>query len=345
MEDNPSLIRAQEKAKRSLLVPLILGAIIALIILGGAYFYSQKQVTIIEGDKVLEVKTFKKDVKSVLDEAGIILDSNDVVEPELEAMVKKGMEIEIARAIPVIVEIDGEQIAVMTAKTTVQEVLEKEEFELNETDKVEPGLDEEIQPNMNIKVVRITHELVEDTKKIPYKLIRKKNESLEKGVTRVIQQGKEGIVEVTYKVIYEDGEEVDRLIMSENTVSEPQDKIEEYGTVDFFTTSRGEKLRFTKVLDMTATAYDAGVKSTGKTPDHPQYGITSTGVKVRKGIASVDPKTIPLGSRLYVTGYGPALAADTGSAIKGNRIDLYHETYEEAMRFGRKKVKVYILDE
>ncbi|HHU69662.1 MAG TPA: DUF348 domain-containing protein [Thermoanaerobacterales bacterium] len=345
MEENPPLMRVQHLFRKGLFLPLVVGALIAIVILSGLYIYYQKQITIIEGDNVLQVKTFKQDVKSVLEQAGIELNSNDLVEPGLDKRLTEGMEIKISRAVPVVIEADGSQIEIMTVKNTVREVLEGEGFVINPEDKVKPEPDDEICPNMSIEITRVTHEFVNDTKKIPYKLIKKKNESLEKGITRVIQQGKEGLMEVTYKVIFEDGEEVERLVVSENVINEPQDKIEEYGTVDTFTTSRNETFRFSRVLNMIATAYDAGEKSTGKSPGDPNYGITSTGVKAKRGIASVDPKVIPLGTRLYVTGYGFAIAADTGSSVKGNRIDLFHETYKEAMQFGRRKVKVYILAE
>lgn len=96
-----------------------------------------------------------------------------------------------------------------------------------------------------------------------------------------------------------------------------------------------------------ATGYTAGVESTGKTPDHPQYGLTFSGVKVRRDLFSTiaaDPKVFPLGTILYIPGYGYGIVADTGSAIKGNRIDLYFDTVEDVYRlWGKKKVKVYVL--
>jgi 3D (Asp-Asp-Asp) domain-containing protein len=72
-------------------------------------------------------------------------------------------------------------------------------------------------------------------------------------------------------------------------------------------------------------------------------GITFTGTKVRPGVAAVDPEAIPLGSVLFVPGYGYARAEDTGGAIKGNRIDLYFENKEEAFRWGKKELDVEIL--
>ena len=74
------------------------------------------------------------------------------------------------------------------------------------------------------------------------------------------------------------------------------------------------------------------------------HGITATGIPARHGIVAVDPDVIPLGTRVYIPGYGMALAADVGGAIVGDKIDLCMEDYSEAMRFGRRAVKVYILE-
>jgi 3D (Asp-Asp-Asp) domain-containing protein len=72
---------------------------------------------------------------------------------------------------------------------------------------------------------------------------------------------------------------------------------------------------------------------------------TATGTWPSRGTVAVDPRVIPLGSELYVEGYGPAVAADTGGDIKGQRIDLYMESYEEAIQFGRREVLVEVLRE
>ena len=64
----------------------------------------------------------------------------------------------------------------------------------------------------------------------------------------------------------------------------------------------------------------------------------------QRGVVAVDPSVIPLGTRLYIPGYGMAVAADTGGAIVGDRIDLCMESYGEAMDFGRRTIKVYILE-
>ena len=97
--------------------------------------------------------------------------------------------------------------------------------------------------------------------------------------------------------------------------------------------------RYTEVIELEATAYYPGPESTDEWAD----GYTFTGLRAGYGVVAVDPSVIPLGTRLYIPGYGEAIAADIGGAIKGYRIDLGFETYQEAINYGRKRVKAYIL--
>lgn len=98
-----------------------------------------------------------------------------------------------------------------------------------------------------------------------------------------------------------------------------------------------------------ATGYTAGVESTGKTPDHPDYGITYSGVKVKRDLYSTiaaDLTVFPLGTILYIPDYGYGVVADIGGAIKGSKIDLYFDTVEEVYNeWGKKEVDVYIVKE
>jgi len=102
-----------------------------------------------------------------------------------------------------------------------------------------------------------------------------------------------------------------------------------------------------EAVRVVATGYTAGKESTGKSPNHPQYGITFSGVKVRKATFSTiaaDPNVFPLGTILFIPGYGFGVVADTGSAIKGNKIDLYFPTKDQVFaHWGKKSVDVYIL--
>ncbi|MBU8905382.1 3D domain-containing protein [Desertibacillus haloalkaliphilus] len=98
-----------------------------------------------------------------------------------------------------------------------------------------------------------------------------------------------------------------------------------------------------------ATGYTAGVESTGKSPGHPGYGITFSGVQVTRDLYSTiaaDPATYPIGTVLFIPGYGYGVVADTGSAIKGNKIDLYYDTVEEVYEnWGKQEIEVYVVKE
>lgn len=109
------------------------------------------------------------------------------------------------------------------------------------------------------------------------------------------------------------------------------------------------KQQVIKSVKVIATGYTAGVESTGKKPGHPEYGITYSGVKVRRDYVSTiaaDLSVFPLGSILYIPGYGYGIVTDIGSKIKGNKIDLYfHTTKQVYKQWGKKEVEVQLIQE
>jgi len=124
-------------------------------------------------------------------------------------------------------------------------------------------------------------------------------------------------------------------------------------------TSSNEEVRSTLTLEdaidwtqypkrtVLATGYTAGVESTGKSPEHPQYGITYSGVKVKRDLYSTvaaDLNVFPIGTILFIPGYGYGVVADKGAAIKGNKLDLYYETVDDVYNeWGKKTLDVYIV--
>ncbi|HOQ00100.1 MAG TPA: 3D domain-containing protein [Acetivibrio clariflavus] len=338
-------------SKKTLTVTLL--TIIATVIFGVFIFFAFSTDVIIDYNGTqITVKTMRNTVKDVLMQKGIIVNEYDYVSLPLDTKLirNKTTKIHIKSAVPIKVFADGKETIVMTSKDTVEEALRNSSVGLGDLDRIEgANPDDKVYKDMNIKVVRVRHELVTKNEIIPYEIDRRPNNSMDQGVEQVVNKGKNGVCEKTYKVVYEDGKEVERKLISDTIVKEPEKEIVEYGTIATYTVSRGEVIRYKKVLEMSATAYTASYKDTKKHPDHPLFGITYTGVRVKRGIVAVDPKVIPLGTRLYIEGlgdtpdYGYAVAADIGSAIKGNKIDLYVETQSEADRFGRRKVRVYVL--
>lgn len=101
----------------------------------------------------------------------------------------------------------------------------------------------------------------------------------------------------------------------------------------------GAPENYKRVINMTATAYAPGPLDNGK-----WNNLTYMGGTVQHGVAAVDPKVIPMGTKLWVEGYGEAIAEDQGSAIKGNRIDLAFNDRSDALDYGIKNVKIYVLN-
>ena len=131
-----------------------------------------------------------------------------------------------------------------------------------------------------------------------------------------------------------------------NSIAAPQEmKVSEVAYIEQSqteTVSRGDARTYLGVFEF--TAYTANFESTGKSPGDRGYGITKSGAKVTEYVTiSVDPRIIPLGSVVYIEGLGYRTAQDTGSAIKGHIIDLYIPDLQEAKKFGRQKLKVYLV--
>jgi 3D (Asp-Asp-Asp) domain-containing protein len=133
--------------------------------------------------------------------------------------------------------------------------------------------------------------------------------------------------------------------MLQPTEAKPEPEIKtEYKTIIKTATEKEYiKINQTEPMEMTVTAYTAGPESTGKRPGDKGYGITFAGTQARTGVCATDPDYIPLGTSLFVEGYGYCHAEDIGGAVKGYHVDVFMEDLNEALEFGREKRKVWIL--
>ena len=335
----------------------LLIVVLAIAISSGAgiaaFAYLEKDVVIYDNGVKTTCRTMKNTFAKVLDQNDIDVAACDYVSIPLETSLQRTKlnEIYIKRAVPVYITADGSKTEVMTYRDTVGELIKDGSIKLGTLDRLEgAALEDKVNENMSINVVRVNESVVSEEEEIPYDVQRQANKSLDKGTERVVQHGQEGVLEKKYKVVTENGTEVSRELLSEAIIKNPVAMVMEYGTILNYRTARGDTVRYSKVMDMKATAYTASFKDTGKHPGHPLFGITATGARVKKGIIAVDPKVIPLGTRVYVEfvgktpDYGYAVAADVGGAIKGNKIDLYYDSQDYVDKFGVKKVRVYILN-
>lgn len=181
---------------------------------------------------------------------------------------------------------------------------------------------------------------------VDYETAYVESDSLYIGEEVTTQEGVKGIKKVTTTNKLVDGKIVD-VVISEEVVKEPVNEIVKIGTKKKepkpapAQTGGPAGLNYSKVLTIDATAYCPCSRCCGKWAN----GVTASGLKAGYGVAAVDPRVIPLGTKLYVEGYGYCIAADTGGAIKSGRIDLCYNSHSAALAsgFGHKQVKVYIL--
>ncbi len=318
----------------------------------GVFVCLKKEVVINDNGKQIVAKTMKTTVKEVLEQNRITLTSDDYISLGLDSRLQriKKNEINIKRAVPINITADGQQTRLMTYRDTVGEALANSSIKLSEQDKLDgAALEDNIVRDVSFRIVRVSENEATEEIPIPFNVVNRENSRMDKGSEKVVREGKEGTVQKIYRVLFEDGKEVGRELAKQAIIANPIDKIVEFGTVLNHKTARGDTIRYSKVLDMRSTAYTASFADTGKYPGDPYFGITATGVRAKKGIIAVDPRVIPLGTRVYVEvagntpDYGYAVAGDTGGAIKNDLIDLYFDEQYTVNTWGTKRVKVYFL--
>lgn len=280
-------------------------------------------------------------VGEVLAEKGMVVGDGDYLFPSAGSLVTAGTHIYIYHARELFLSVGGDTTTIHSRKATVAEVLDEAEVSLDTLDRVDPALDAPVEDGMTISVVRVQEELETVEEVIPCAVVYQDDPTMDMGQYMVLDWGSDGLIRREYRVVYEDGQEAERELLSE-WEQLPRDQVIAQGTkpVNFVETPQGP-LRYSYSLEMYATWYRPA--SCGRSPASPWYGIAATGVPVQRGIVAVDPSVIPLGTRVYVPGYGQGIAADTGSAVIGNIIDLGFADYEVPdWRSGW--VTVYILE-
>ena len=294
------------------------------------------------------------------DDAAIVLDDKATV-PDLSSQMVfvttggKGYDVTLAAGQTVTVRRNGETQTVKSRKESISRLLERMDIVPSPLETVAvnlagPGVEITVEEEI-IYYDRIVEQVTFDT-------VRVANPEMKKGTEQVVQEGADGVRTSIYEVVFSNGQELSRQFVEE-VDSTAVDQIVEYGTAadatvnskstissvsknsdgsGTLTLADGSTLDFSAAKSMTATAYTAG------------YGgadyYTATGTSVRVGTVAVDKRVIPLGTKLYIVTndgivYGTAVAEDTG--VKGDKIDLYFDTYQQCINFGRRGCTVYIL--
>lgn len=240
----------------------------------------------------------------------------------------------LKRAIPLSVVADGKVYRLRSASRTPGEVLADLQIRLGPADRVFPAGEVPLWPGATVRVVRIRTAAVARRVPLSVPVVYRSDPTLPRGRV-VVTRGRPGVKVQRFLQTFADGKLVSQSFLGQEVIRPSTPRVVRTGT-RVLVASRGAFAGY-EYLDMVATAYAPwccrGV-------DH----ITATGRRAGYGVVAVDPRVIPLGSRLYVEGYGYAIAGDVGSAIRGLRIDLGMDTTRLARQFGRRSVRVYIIE-
>lgn len=278
-------------------------------------------LTVHDDGIVLEVRSTAATIGAALHEGGLTIFRGDRVYPPLDTPLEAGLHVYIKRARPVQIAADGRTYFTRTHAGTVAEVLQEEGLTLGALDRVTPPLSATLQPEASIRLVRVTTLDLTEPITLPFRHLQEADPEMELDQFR-LRPGAVGIKEVVTRVTYEDGREVGREPLGERIVREPLDQVLYYGTRIVLRTveTPDGPIEYWRKFRVLATHYYPA--TCDKSPDDPEYGITYTGRQATRGIVAVDPRVIPLHTRLYVPGYGFGQAEDIGGKIKGRHIDV-----------------------
>ena len=281
-------------------------------------------------------------VGAFLHERRVAVRRGDFVSAPLGAPLIEGMQIVRRGGVPVTLVIGRSRRIVRSGAATVGELLVDQHVRVAATDVVEPESAGSVPARGLVRVIRIERWTSHVAERLRPALQQHYSRTLALGTTRTISVGRPGVRVATLRFVRRNGVVASKTLVSYRIVRAAKPRIVVHGLANESAlehlASQGftGALRFAgAALHVIATAYTAGCYGCS--------GITKSGVRAGHGIIAVDPRFIPLGTRLFVPGYGRAIAGDTGGAIVGNRVDLGMNRVAEALNYGRRSVTVYVV--
>jgi 3D (Asp-Asp-Asp) domain-containing protein len=237
------------------------------------------------------------------------------------------------------VRVDGATVITEDPMPHLKQILDDASVTLEDKDRAQATMTVDSQGNESmpeIDVTRVRDRIVYETEPIPSPVTWVDDAYLAPGQSEVRSPGRPGVLLKKYDVTTENDVDVSRRQTGSELVQQPVPQVIACGiktdAAQRLTASRGSGAQVTRTLQVTATAYTrTGYK-------------TASGVWPYVGGVAVDPAVIPIGSKIYIDGYGPARAVDTGGLIKGNRIDLFFDTESECQAWGRRSVTASIME-
>jgi uncharacterized protein YabE (DUF348 family) len=295
-------------------------------------------VTFVHDGQATMYETRAQTVAEFLDERGVKAGSDDFVAPAADTALVAGMRLEYRAAMALTLVVDGQRISLHVAPASVEDLLDRAGVKLGPYDQVVPALGAHPTPGTVVRVVRVDEWTAHVREPIEPGVRHRFDPELAIGKTRTIDQGLPGERELTVRFVKRGDGPEKRTVLASRVIQEARPRVIVHGIGEFASLVDGvrDALHIAgTAMKMVATAYVPFCSGCS--------GITKLGLHAGHGVVAVDPNVIPLGSRLYVPGYGNAVAGDTGGAIHGNRIDLGFDDLGQALRFGRRPITVYVL--
>lgn len=340
--------------------------IICIITLLSQTVFAKNTYRITDGDQILIHSTYATDPATILKEAGLELDEDDLYTTQTDSGIS---EICVLRKQTLTVDQWGVTQQVSTYGETVGSLLEHLNLLLTDEDTVSHPMDVPTFDGMTITITRTSIVEQSYTVTVAHDVVYCYDATLGAGEQRVLTAGKDGQALRTDSVTLTNGIETDRVLLQDELTLRPTTALIAVGTYTddmlpsadssetatttvsadgkpvigdgYIITPEGEVLTFSHAAVFKATAY------THTDPGCNEW--TATGTRVHIGTVAVDPRLIPYGTKMYIVSndgryiYGVSAAEDCGGAIKKNRIDLYFETYEDCIKFGVRNCTVYFL--
>lgn len=295
-----------------------------------------------DGGLPFTIQTTAPTVGEALREADMILYLGDHIQPSLGSPISTGLRVLIQRSNPLHLFADGREMKTRVQGRTVGDALSEMGIGVAGLDQVQPGLGQLLYDNIEIRVTRVQEDVEVEEDIVPFDTVFVPDSGILIDNQEVQDAGAEGITRSRFRVRYEDGAEVAREFEDRWVAQTPAQRKIAFGqriTPRTVTGPDGQELTYWRRIRMFATSYSAA--TAGVSPDKPWYGLTRTGERMRFGVIAVDPRIVPLGSELFVPGYGRGQALDTGNAIRARSIDLGYD--DNNLRLWRQWVDVYLL--
>ncbi|MDF1542259.1 MAG: 3D domain-containing protein [Anaerosomatales bacterium] len=342
---NPPVRPARFLRHRHLIAALVAVLIVVFSVTG--FVWAQKGITLVVDGDSRYVKTQADTVGTLLEQADVVVGAADIVTPSADTPVADGMTVVVRHAVPVMLRFGGEAIRLNVVGSTVADALVAAGLDPGRGISVTPALDAPLTPELVIEATDVFVRVVEEQVEIPFEVTTRNDSTLPQGSRTVEREGEPGLMLNVYRVLVTGGVEGTRTLTAEEVLVEPVDETVLVGTKRASAPGAVSRERATPVAGTASPPADGEnltVVATGYSSQDPGVGSrTATGAQAVHGVMAVDPSVIPLGTRVYIPGYGNAVAADTGGAISGSKIDLCFNTRAEALSWGRRTVTITIL--